>query len=250
MAGSEAALLVVAGFAAGLAGSIAGLASLISYPALLAAGLPPLTANVTNTAALIFSSVGSVAGSRVELVGQGRRMRRLGALGVIGGMAGSALLLATPAGAFELVVPWLVGLASVGILIQRSPERLARRHHGGDGRALPVATLAIGVYGGYFGAGAGVFLLAVLLLETSETFARSNAAKNVVLGAANAVAAIGFAFFGPVRWAAAIPLAIGFLVGGRLGPPLVRRAPSGPLRVLIAAAGIGLAVHLGLDAYG
>jgi uncharacterized membrane protein YfcA len=115
--------------------------------------------------------------------------------------------------------------------------------------ALTAGVFAIAVYGGYFGAAAGVLLLAVLLASTAEPLARSNALKNLLLGIANGVAAIAFVVFGPVRWAAVIPLAAGFFVGGRLGPNLVRRAPDGPLRILIACAGLGLAVHLGLDAY-
>ena len=107
----------------------------------------------------------------------------------------------------------------------------------------------ITVYGGYFGAAAGVLLLALLLSVSGESLARSNAMKNLVLGLANAVASVAFIAFGPVRWSAVVPLAAGFLVGGRLGPLVVRRAPAGPLRVLIACAGLGLAVHLGLDAY-
>jgi hypothetical protein len=105
------------------------------------------------------------------------------------------------------------------------------------------------VYGGYFGAAAGVLLLALLLIATGEPLARRNAMKNLLLGLANAVAAVVFVVFGPVRWSAVLPLAVGFLVGGRLGPLVVRRAPPGPLRAVIACAGLALAVHLGVDAY-
>ena len=92
-------------------------------------------------------------------------------------------------------------------------------------------------------------MLAVVLFSTGESLPRSNAMKNLLLGSANGVAAIAFVIFSSVRWTAAIPLAVGFLIGGRLGPEIVRRAPTGPLRFLIALAGIGLAVHLGLEAY-
>jgi uncharacterized membrane protein YfcA len=115
--------------------------------------------------------------------------------------------------------------------------------------ALAVGVFLVGVYGGYFGAAAGVILLAILLISTAEPMARSNAMKNLLLGLANAVAAVAFVAFGPVRWTAVLPLAIGFFIGGRIGPTVVRRAPGGPLRVLIALAGIGLAVHLALDTY-
>ena len=139
--------------------------------------------------------------------------------------------------------------------VARDPDPARARESGEDrrrssrpGRSAP-ACFSITVYGGYFGAAAGVLLLALLLSVSGESLARSNAMKNLVLGLANAVASVAFIAFGPVRWSAVVPLAAGFLVGGRLGPLVVRRAPAGPLRVLIACAGLGLAVHLGLDAY-
>ena len=249
----EALLLVLAGVGAGLSGSIAGLASLVSYPALLATGLPPVTANVTNTVSLVLTSVGSISASRPELSGQGRRLAPLVAAGVLGGAAGAALLLLTPAAAFERVVPWLIGGAALAILLQRPPTELAaegRRAHGPrDPWWLAPGIAVVAVYGGYFGAAAGVLLLALVLLGTGEGLPRGNAVKNVVLGTANAVAAVGFALLSPVAWSAALPLALGCLVGGRLGPRVVRRAPQTALRRLIALAGLGLAVVLAVEAY-
>ncbi len=242
-------LLVPAGIGTGLVGSIAGLASLISYPALLAVGLSPVSANVTNTVALVFNSVGAFSSSRPELVGQRHRVIRLGIAAVFGGAAGGALLLLTPGDAFEKVVPWLIGLASLAMLARRRIVEQPHRHPGHDSWALTVAVFFIGIYGGYFGAAAGVVLLALLLAATTESLARSNATKNVVLGLANAVAAVGFAAFGPVRWSAVLPLAIGCLIGGRFGPVVVRHAPAGVIRVLIALAGVGLAIYLGVQAY-
>ncbi|RKS77930.1 hypothetical protein CLV35_1633 [Motilibacter peucedani] len=251
MSAAHLALLVAAGVGAGLAGSVTGLASLVSYPALLATGLSPVSANVTNTAALVFSGVGATLGSRPELAGQRTRVLRLCAASATGGVLGGALLLLTPEGGFERTVPWLIGLASVSILLR--PVRLARAvaHPGHtDGRAVQAAVLAVAIYGGYFGAGAGVVLLALLLAVTGEPLPRSNAVKNVVLGVSNAVAAVAFAVFGPVDWSAVVPLALGFLAGGRLGPVVVRRAPAGALRTVIGLAGIALAVRLGVQAYG
>lgn len=248
------ALLVVAGVGAGLTGSIAGLASLISYPALLAAGLPPITANVTNTVALVFGAVGSVSASRPELRDQGRRLRRLVPAAVVGGTLGAYLLLRTPSNAFEKIVPVLIAVASVAVMIQRKPAELAA-HHGGpvapsrDSWWLVVAAFGIAIYGGYFGAAAGVLLLALILLATGELLPRSNAIKNVLLGSSNLIAATGFAIFGHVAWLSALPLAIGFLVGGRLGPRVVRRVPAAGLRVAIGACGLGLAIYLGVGAY-
>jgi uncharacterized membrane protein YfcA len=252
---AEFALLVLAGVGGGLTGSIAGLASLVSYPALLAAGLPPVAANVTNTVALVLNGVGSVSASGPELRGQGRRLMRLAGGAVLGGAAGAALLLLTPSDAFERIVPWLIGGAAVALLVQRPPRELAARgvaahptHR--DPWWLPLAVAAIAVYGGYFGAAAGVMLLALFLLSTGEGLAVGNALRNVVLGLANLTAAVAFTLFAPVAWSAAVPLAIGLFVGGRLGPRVVRRAPQVLLRRLIALAGLGLAVHLAVQAYG
>jgi uncharacterized protein len=246
--------LVLAGIGAGLTGSIAGLASLISYPALLATGLPPVTANVTNTVALVLNSVGSVSASRPELRSQSRRLLPLAVAAVLGGALGAVLLLLTPPGAFERIVPFLIAAASAAILVQRPPRELAAegaRHHPGhdDPWWLTFGTFAIGIYGGYFGAAAGVLLLAMYLLGTGEGLPRGNAMKNVVLGVANAVAAVGFIVFASIAWSAALPLAIGLFMGGRLGPRVVRRAPQTALRRVIAVAGLGLAIHLGIQAY-
>jgi uncharacterized protein len=248
-------LLVLAGVGAGLVGSIAGLASLISYPALLATGLPPITANVTNTVAMVLNSVGSVSASGQELTGQRSRVLRHSAASALGGVAGAALLLLTPSSAFERIVPFLIAGAAVAILVQRPPRELAIEgalHHPEhrDPPWLPLGTFAIGIYGGYFGAAAGVMMLAMFLLTTGEGLPRGNALRNVVLGCANAVAAVGFVVFSSVAWSAALPLAIGLFTGGRLGPRVVRRAPQTVLRRVIAVAGLGLAVHLAVQAYG
>ncbi|WP_026356887.1 sulfite exporter TauE/SafE family protein [Mycobacterium sp. 141] len=247
------ALLVVAGIAGGLTGSIAGLASVATYPALLMVGLPPVTANVTNTVALVFNGIGSVWGSRPELAGQGRWIGRIIPLAVLGGAAGAALLLSTPAEGFEKVVPVLLVVASVAILVPRREHREARAtsHRDQIVRVTfeAIAIFLITIYGGYFGAAAGVLLLALLLRAGGATLAHANASKNVVLGVANSVAAVAFMVFAPVHWPAVVPLGLGCLIGSRLGPIIVRHAPATPLRLLIGAAGVALAIKLALDAY-
>jgi uncharacterized membrane protein YfcA len=241
-------LLVVAGVAGGLAGSIAGLASLTTYPALLAVGLGPVAANVTNTVALVFSSAGSVSGSRPELTGQGARVRRLGVSALLGGVTGCGLLLLTTEATFERLAPWLIGFASLAILVRPRPRPLQQPGHR-DGPAMHAGVFLVGIYGGYFGAAAGVILLALLLLGTTEPLATSNALKNALLGLANAVAALGFALLAPVQWLAIVPLAAGLFAGARLGPVVVRHAPADALRVLIGLAGLALAVVLAAGAY-
>jgi uncharacterized protein len=252
VSGLQLLLLVLAGLGGGLAGSIAGLASLVSYPALLAVGLGPVTANVTNTVALVFSSLGSTLGSRTELRGQAPRVRSLAIAAVLGGCAGAGLLLLTPSHTFERIAPWLIGAASLAILLrQRIRPAAGEDEHTVAARpALVGGVFVIGIYGGYFGAAAGVMLLALMLAATGETLARSNALKNVVLGFANAAAAIGFSVLGPVHWTAVAPLAVGLFAGARLGPIVVRHANARLLRALIGLAGLALAVKLGIDAYG
>ncbi len=254
MSPPEILLLVAAGIVGGLTGSVAGLASLVTYPALLAAGLAPVAANVTNTVALVFSGVGSVLGSRPELRGQGARLRTLAPVAAVGGVLGAILLLSTPPGGFQKVVPVLLGLSSLTILIPRRPPppvASAPRPPSRRERILEAAAiLLIAVYGGYFGAAAGVLLLALLLRTTHATLARANATKNLLLGVANTIAAGLFILLAPVNWAAAIPLGIGCLIGSRLGPIVVRRAPATLLRYIIGAAGVALAIRLGVQAYG
>lgn len=251
VAGSWAGALVLlaAGVAAGVASTVASIASVVSYPVLLALGLPPVSANVTNTVALVFTGAGSVAGSRQELAGQGRLVRRLGLLTAAGGAAGAALLLLTPAAAFEDVAPALIGGASALLIVQPMVTGLTARQHGERSRALRAALSAVGVYVGYFGAAGGILLLIVLSAMLDQPLASVNAVKNAVNGCANATAAVIFALFGPVQWAAAAPLAAGFLIGGRIGPALARRLPAPVLRTGIGVCGILLAVRLGLSTY-
>jgi uncharacterized protein len=252
----EVGFLLVSGLLAGLVGAGAGLASLISYPALLTIGLPPLAANVSNTVALTLNGAGAIAASRPELGDQRWRVRRFAAMGALGGAAGAALLLTTPAEAFEVVVPVLVALASVVLLVR--PWLTGRRPAGSDARGLEerdrrpsvsAGVALVTVYGGYFGAAAGVLLLALFGATIPESIARVNALKNLVLGCANTVAAVGFVFFAPVRWTAVLPMAVGFFVGGSLAPSVVRRIPETPLRWAIGLAGLALAVKLGADTY-
>jgi uncharacterized membrane protein YfcA len=242
-------LLVCAGVLAGLLSTVVSLASVVSYPALLAAGLPPLSANVTNTVALTFTAIGSVFGSRVELAGQGRRVLRLGVLTALGGAAGAGLLLLTPPRTFQLAAPVLIGAAAVVLFVQPAVPRLAHSRRYERSPWLRAGVFGTAVYVGYFGAAGGILMLAALAPMLDQPLARTNAVKNAIGGLANGIAAVGFVVFGPVRWAAAAPLAAGFLVGGWLGPAVVRRLPSQTLRVLVGLCGLVVAAKLGLDTY-
>ncbi|WML62109.1 sulfite exporter TauE/SafE family protein [Rhodococcus sp. AH-ZY2] len=237
-------LLAVAGFFAGLIGFVTGLASIVSYPALLAAGLPPVAANVTNTVAMVGVGVGALANSTREVVDTGPRLWRWTAYSALGGLVGAVVLLWAPAGSFEAVVPYMVAFAALALLLQPRIRALS------GGRDLPgpysALLFVVAVYGGYFGAGAGVVFLAVTLICTSEHIWRATILKSYLLGVANVVAAIGFAVFGPVHWGAAAAMALGAVAGGWCGPPVVRRIPPDVLRVGVALAGFGLAVWLAL----
>jgi uncharacterized membrane protein YfcA len=246
---AEVFLLTGAGVLAGVASTVASLASVVSYPVLLAIGLPPVSANVTNTVALVFTAAGAAAGSRQELSGQGSRVRRLGLVTAVGGTAGAALLLLSPARAFEAAAPCLIGAAALLLLVQPRIAGLTARPDGEHSLVLRAAMFAVAVYVGYFGAAGGIGMLIVLTAMLELPLARINAVKNVVSGLANAAAAVGFAVFGPVEWAAAAPLAAGFLIGGWIGPALVRRLPAGALRVFIGICGLVLAVILGTRTY-
>ncbi|MCX2755690.1 sulfite exporter TauE/SafE family protein [Gordonia sp. 4N] len=244
---TELALLVVAGFGAGLIGYITGLASIVSYPALLAVGLSPIAANVTNTVALVAVGVGSTAQSGRSLLDGDRRRLTIGAIAaLIGGTVGAVLLLSTPAEAFETVVPFLVAIAAIALLAQPVLRRWATSHVERPWVFILGLTL-ISVYGGYFGAGAGIMILALMLVVTSEPLWRAALSKSLFLGIANTIAAIGFMIWGPVDWWAALAMAVGCLAGGWCGPPVVKRLPPGPLRVVVGVCGLGLAAWLAVS---
>ena len=245
MTAARAALLLGAGALAGIVGSAGGTASLISYPALLAVGLPPLPANITNAVAFVAAWPGSALGSRPELRGQGPWLQRWAPLTAAGSAAGAALLLVTPA-AFDRVVPFLLAFAALALLLQPAVTAwLARRPAGGGRRLLlPGGLLAAAVYDGYWGAGAGVMTLALLMITTGQQPARCNALKNMLLGIADVSCCIVFILCWRVDWAAAAPMAAGFLAGSMIGPSLTRRIPGNVLRVIAALAGLALAVRL------
>jgi uncharacterized membrane protein YfcA len=238
-------LLLAAGAAAGIVGSAGGTASLISYPALLAVGLPPLAANVTNAVAFVAAWPGSALGSRAELRGQGHWLRRQAPLAVAGSAAGAVLLLVTPAQVFDRVVPLLLALAALALLLQpQATKWLASRPAGRHGLLFPAGLIAVCAYDGYWGAGAGVMTLALLMITTARPLVPANALKNMLLGIADVACCVVFVLCWPVDWAAVIPMAAGCLVGGAIGPSVTRHVPGHVLRVLAALAGLGLAIRL------
>ncbi len=237
-------LLFLAGVGSGLTGYGAGLASVVSYPALLAVGLSPLAANATNTAALTGIALGGVSSARMELRGMRARIIRFGAAGLVGGAVGAGLLVVLPESTFAAVVPWLVVGGSLVLLLR---PWLRRLHGGRWSEHHPLFVVAIGlvaVYGGYFGAAAGTLVVAALGLVLTEPLARITALRAVVLGLANLVATLIFVARGLVEWSAMLPLAVGMVLGGALAPRILRRLPDLVVRIVVAVAGLGLATFL------
>jgi uncharacterized protein len=232
-------------------GSAGGITSLISYPALLAVGISPLAANVTNAVALIGSGVGSTLNSRPELADQRPRLRSWVPLAALGGSAGAALLLLTPSHVFDWIVPFLVAAAALLLLAQpRITSWRESRQRPHNRLLVPLGIAGVSVYSGYFGAGAGIMILALLLVLVEQNLPRANALKNTLLMLADLLPAVVFALAGPVVWTAAVPLAAGSIVGGSLGPVVTRRAPKNLLRIAIALTGLGLAGWLLANAVG
>lgn len=248
MTPTTAALLAAGGLAAGAVNAIAGGGSLISFPALLAAGYPSVTANVTNTVALFPGYAGSVAGGRTELVGQAPRLRRLALISVVGAGLGATLLLTSSGEVFRAVVPFLILLACGLLVVQPRLARLVQRRTGHDkgdrSLALQGSLLLAAVYGAYFGAGLGVLLLGVLGVFLTEHLRVVNALKNVVSVLVNAVALVAFALLGPVAWEAVLVIALASLTGGYLGARLAGRIPSTLLRAAVVAYGAVVSIVL------
>lgn len=243
----EAVAVLAAGLVAGAINAIVGSGSLITFPTLLAIGLPPVTANVSNTIGLVPGGVSGTYGYRRELVGQRERLIVLGVAGVLGGTVGAGLLLVLPPEAFERIVPFLVLFAAFITAIQpaltnRLKDVRARPAH--DNPIVVLAVFLTAIYGGYFGAGQGVILLALLLLLVNDDPQRLNGLKNAVILGVNAVAALIFALVAPVDWTAVLLLAVSSTVGGRLGATVGRRLSPTALRVAIVVLGTLVGLRL------
>jgi uncharacterized membrane protein YfcA len=238
----QALAVFAAGVAAGTINAVVGSGTLITFPTLLAFGVPPVTANVSNTIGLIPGSGAGIWGYRRELAGQRQRLLRLGTASLLGGVAGGVLLLVLPAGAFEAIVPALIGLGVLLVVLGPRISRWVDAHHGEAGAHgrwwVWPAVLATGVYGGYFGAAQGVLLMAVLGIGLADSMQRLNGTKNVLAGVVNLVAGLIFVLVADVDWAVAGLIAGGSIVGGLLGSWIGRRLPAPVLRGIIVLVGV------------
>lgn len=239
--------VAAAGLAAGAVNTIVGSGSLITFPTLLAVGLHPVVANVSNTVGLVPGSVGASVAYRRELTGQRRRTVTLAAASALGAVIGGVLLLALPSTVFERVIPILIVVACGLMAVQPAvTRRLAARgdRHPHGGPPLLAGVFATGVYGGYFGAAQGVILMALLAIFIDDDLQRLNGVKNVLALTANAVAAVVFVAATHVDWAAAGLVALGSVAGSQVGGLLGRRLPARVLRIVIVVVGAAVATVL------
>jgi uncharacterized protein len=253
--------LLGAGAAAGLINTVVGAGTLITFPTLLALGVPPVVANVSNTIGLAPGSLSGALSMRAELAGQRERVVRLGLASLVGGVVGAVLLLGLPASAFAAIVPVLIGLGCLLVIIQPGLSRRLAEGRGvdeenrsGTGSAwLWLGILLTGVYGGYFGAAQGVLLLAIMGIGLTESLNRINAVKNVLAAIVNGVAGLVFAILpltpwaqpgAEVDWLLALVIAIGSVLGAQLGGRVGRRLPATVYRVIIVIVGVAAILSL------
>jgi len=237
------AAVLLAGMAAGTINTVVGSGTLITFPTLLAFGVPPVTANVSNTIGLVPGVASGVVGYRRELVGQRARAVRLGSASVVGGIVGAVLLLVLPSKAFSAIVPALIVVGLLLVVLQpRISAWVDVRHGGARGDFGPwwvwPAVLGTGVYGGYFGAAQGVILMGVLGIGIADALQRLNGLKNVLAGLVNGVAGLIFALVADVDWVVVALIAVGSVIGGQLGATVGRRLSPMVLRVVIVVVGL------------
>lgn len=276
-------LILLAGIGAGFVGYAVGASSLVSYPALLAFGIPPVLANASNTVGVVGTGVGGVMGARRELKGQSLRVITYVTIGAIGGIAGAYLLLELDPSVFEFAAPALILFSSLIIAVnprgrmqakQAAADAAKQLHDMSATSSAPahphpvvqpsdqpvqpmsqdswwvwLGVVAVAIYSGYFGAGAGTCALAVLDAARIGPFHKINALKTLIGTGANISASVVFIIKGAVDWPAAIMLCIGCFIGGYIAPPITRRIPANIMRAAAVIAGIVLTVDLALKTY-
>jgi uncharacterized protein len=245
----EAIAVAAAGVAAGTINTVVGSGTLITFPVLLAVGLPPVSANISNSLGLVPGSTVGAIGYRKELDGQAQRVRILGLASVLGAIVGAVLLLKLPPGAFSAIVPVLIVIALVLVVLQPwlAKKVAARDRDSGDGGIwLWLGVFGTGVYGGYFGAAQGVILLGLMGVLLAEPLQRINGIKNVLATLANLVAGIIFIIVAPsqVNWLVVLLVAAGAALGGLIGARIGRKLPPVALRVIIVVVGLAAIVKL------
>ena len=246
LSGPDLALAGLAAVAAGAVHALAGGGTHITFPTLTALGLPAVAANVTNTIALAPGHLGATLAQMRDLEGQRARLRRLVPVALLGGLVGGLLLLLTTERVFRHLVPWLILLASALLGVQeRVRAWLLRRlgtHHASHEALAVLPVFAASVYGGYFGAGLSVIVLAALGLLIDDSLTRLNATKQAIGFAANGAAAVLFLFSGQVHWVAALVMAVAAVAGGAAGGRLAGRVRPTTLRLVVVTVGVVVGV--------
>jgi uncharacterized protein len=264
----EALAIFGAGLASGAVNAVVGSGSLITFPTLLAFGIPPIVANVSNNVGQVPGNISGAVGYRRELAGQRPRLVRLGVFAAVGSAGGAAALLSLPSSSFQVIVPALILTACALVLVQpwlsarivarRTKSRGSRDAAGSAGRpqgapgpdrealspALRVGVLASAAYGGYFGAAQGVLVIGLLGTFLDETLQRVNGAKNVLVAIVNGVAAIIYLFFAHIDWLVVLLIAVGSAMGGVVGARYGRRLSPLALRIFVVLIGVVSAVKL------
>jgi uncharacterized protein len=265
----EALAILGAGLASGTVNAVVGSGSLITFPTLLAFGIPPIVANVSNNVGQVPGNVSGAVGYRRELAGQRRRLVRLGVMAAVGSIGGAVALLSLPSSSFQVIVPVLILTACTLVLVQpflsariiarRASRASSRGSHdegassgerpsGQDRETLSVplraGVLASAAYGGYFGAAQGVLVIGLLGTFLDETLQRVNGAKNVLVAIVNGVAAITYVLFAHIDWLVVVLIGAGSAVGGALGARFGRRLPPLALRIFVVLIGVVSAVKL------
>jgi uncharacterized membrane protein YfcA len=234
-----AALLALAAFAAGAVNAVAGGGTLLTFPALLAAGVPAVTANATNTVALFPGQLASSFAYRGHIGEERRRALVLAVPSLGGGLLGAALLLVLPEETFEAVVPWLILFACLLLAFQGTIRRaVAGSRHASHPAALWIAQLLVSIYGGYFGAGIGILMLAAMGIMLPSSLQHANALKVLLSLLINAIAAVLFALAGAVRWPEAALMAAASIAGGFVGAKVAQRLPPVAMRGVAIAVGV------------
>lgn len=247
-------LLIIIGILAGITSAAAGLASLVSYPSLLAMGLSPVMANVTSCFSTVASGYSSVVASAKELRNNRKQMWIMIPVVLTGSIIGALLLFALPSKWFQDLVPICIGAAGVILIMPHKPRQahpeLVKNSQAFSRSRLHrflawVGIFIVGIYSGYFNAGAGVMMLTLLtVVNRSQTFAVNNALKNVAMTATNTMAAIIFAIEAVIYWQYVLPLFVGNILGGILGPIIVRHLPGRLMQIIVGAGALILAVSL------
>lgn len=245
------ALIALASIGGGAINAAAGGGTLITFPAMLAAGMSPLAANMTSSIGMLMGTLGGAWSYRAELRHQRRRFLSNAPFGALGGAIGAVLLLLTPSDSFTAIVPWLV-LGAAGLFAAQPlvAKRLGRAPDSGfdtastGGWATRASFLLVGIYGAYFGAGVGVMMLAMLGLLIHDSLQHHNALKNVLAAVVNGTGAIILAFSPLIHWGVVLVMLVGSLAGGIAGGWLSRRVPSWALRLVVIAFAIGVALTM------